>query len=72
MSDINELEFLGIRDILAEESIVIIEWPEIAKDWLPKPDLRIKIKKENNGRSIILSSTTDEGKNILKLVGKKV
>ncbi len=65
VNDINELEYLGIRDILSETSIVIIEWPQIGKNWLPEPDLLIQIDKKDNGRLINLTSSTKRGKNIL-------
>ena len=38
-----EIFDLALEEYL-EEGNLIIEWPEIAKKYLPKPDIEIKIK----------------------------
>ncbi len=40
--DPEELEWLGIRDYLAD-SLLLIEWPELGKGFIPDPDLVIDL-----------------------------
>ncbi len=44
LSDPGELEYLGLRELLAEPAWVFIEWPEHGRPWLPPADLRLSIE----------------------------
>lgn len=50
LSDAEELEFIGIRDFLAEDSIVLVEWPERGQGALPAADLDIAVAYAGEGR----------------------
>ena len=39
IGDPGELEFLGVSDLLDNQTILLIEWPERGDGWIPKPDL---------------------------------
>ena len=43
LSSPHELEFIGIRDYLDGNWLVLIEWPEKAQGFLPEPDVSIKL-----------------------------
>lgn len=45
-----ELEFIGIRDFLAENSIIVVEWPERGQGALPAADLDVAIAYAGEGR----------------------
>lgn len=42
-----ELEIIGVMDYFQEEAICLIEWPEVARDYLPDDILEVRI--EGNG-----------------------
>ena len=70
LNDILELENIGIRDYF-QNSIVLIEWPERALNFLPKADLIFKIdfaKKTKNQRNITLTSQSKLGEEIINLL----
>jgi len=60
-SDPREWLDAGFRDILQENTIVLIEWPEHAGTLLPPPDLDIWIKHEDEGRTAVLTAHSDKG-----------
>lgn len=46
----DEIEYLGVRDLLDETSIVIVEWPERAGGALGGADLEIELATKGVGR----------------------
>jgi len=52
LDDLEELDYLGLRDIFSENSIVLIEWPERFVTALPSPDQKIMIEYRELGRSV--------------------
>lgn len=56
LSQAEELEFMGIRDYFVEPAIVFVEWPERGLDFLPRPNLTIELKPENQGRRLVFKS----------------
>ncbi len=42
LDDPESLEWIGLRDYLAEDAIVLIEWPERALACLPEPDVVLR------------------------------
>lgn len=61
-----ELEYLGLREILAEPALVLIEWPERGAGWLPLPDLRVEIGILPNARSVACEALSAAGHGILQ------
>jgi tRNA threonylcarbamoyladenosine biosynthesis protein TsaE len=60
-SDSREWLDAGFRDILKEEAIVLIEWPEQAGGLLPPPDLEIRIEHQDEGRDAVLTARSEKG-----------
>ncbi len=54
LSDPEELEFLGGREIFSGNHQVLVEWPEKGRGWLPEPDLHLTLHHRTHGRSIEL------------------
>ncbi|QEY58092.1 tRNA (adenosine(37)-N6)-threonylcarbamoyltransferase complex ATPase subunit type 1 TsaE [Pseudomonas sp. C27(2019)] len=61
LADPEELEYLGIRDYLADDDLCLIEWPQQGKGYLPQPDLEIIIKTHNDGRTVRLLPYSTRG-----------
>jgi len=50
-----ELEAIGIRDMLDGSSITLFEWPEKSGGLLPPPDLTVDITFTSEGRHVTVS-----------------
>ena len=54
LADPGELEYLGIRDLLQGDAILLVEWPEKGGGELPAADLIIYIRYDHDGRRLEL------------------
>jgi tRNA threonylcarbamoyladenosine biosynthesis protein TsaE len=54
LTDSQELEGIGFRDYLDDQTICLIEWPSQAQDYLPQADIHLILDQHPNGRSIKL------------------
>lgn len=65
LEDPAELEPLAIRDYLSEQSVLLIEWADRARDSLPNPDCEAHIAIDKNGhRTVHLESFTGAGEDL--------
>ena len=65
LADPRELDYLGLRDLLGEDAIWVVEWPERGSGVLPHADLRITMEYAANGRRLRLSAETPSGQAVL-------
>ncbi|MFC1323474.1 MAG: tRNA (adenosine(37)-N6)-threonylcarbamoyltransferase complex ATPase subunit type 1 TsaE [gamma proteobacterium symbiont of Ctena orbiculata] len=61
LSDPRELDYLGIEDLLAEDALLLIEWPDRGAGLLPQADLRIRIGYREAARGLSFSAETERG-----------
>ena len=66
-----ELEYMGIRDYLDGEAVVLVEWPQRGEGVLPCADLDITIDYSNDGRNISLTAATERGESLLCCIKSK-
>ena len=68
MSD-DDVETIGLDDILAADGAIVIEWPQVAADWLPADRLTIEIEATGeNGRRFTLTAHGPRSEAILKAI----
>lgn len=65
LADPEELEFMGIRDYLDSNTIILAEWPQRGAGVLPEPDLKIVIDYVDTSRSLTLGALTTRGRELL-------
>lgn len=58
----DELEFLGLREWLRPDNLVLIEWPERAGDALPAGDLHVRLVHDGASRRAFLSGPMAHGR----------
>jgi tRNA threonylcarbamoyladenosine biosynthesis protein TsaE len=57
-----ELEWIGIRDLLGESALLLVEWPEQGDGVLPAADLVISLAYRGQGRDLRFQALTAAGK----------
>lgn len=62
IADAGELEWLGLDELDAPETIVLVEWPERGRGALPTPDLEVALEQEGNGRRGYLTPVSKRGR----------
>lgn len=65
LGDPEELEFIGARDLLEDDSLSLIEWPSRGEGWLPKADLVVELAVVDSGREARLAAATPYGEAVL-------
>ncbi|MCK2184341.1 tRNA (adenosine(37)-N6)-threonylcarbamoyltransferase complex ATPase subunit type 1 TsaE [Halomonas getboli] len=66
LGDPEELEFIGGRDLLADDALCVIEWPARGEGWLPTPDLTVTLSLDGEGRRATLSAGSHRGRRVLE------
>jgi len=68
LSDPSELEFIGLRDWLAEPGVwLLVEWPELGGEFQAALDLKLSIGiLADEGRSIVFEASTEQGRRALE------
>ncbi len=64
--DPEELEFLGLRDWLEQDAILLVEWPDKGEGVLPQADLIIEIEYEGSARQLNLKPMSDIGREFIE------
>jgi tRNA threonylcarbamoyladenosine biosynthesis protein TsaE len=65
LRDPEELEDLGLRDLLTPRSVLLVEWPERAADRLREPDLSLQLAYSGAGRDVLLTASSPVGETVL-------
>ncbi|MEK6750263.1 MAG: tRNA (adenosine(37)-N6)-threonylcarbamoyltransferase complex ATPase subunit type 1 TsaE [Pseudomonadota bacterium] len=67
LNDVEELEYMGIRDYLRDDVVCLIEWPERGQPLLPPPDIDVWLEYgEPDGRLARVVAGSDKGRALLQ------
>ncbi len=65
LADPEELEYVGVREFSASDTVCLIEWPECGAHFLPAPDIVIVLQYVQTGRRIVIEARTALGMDVL-------
>ena len=72
LADPEELEYLGLRDMLGTDAILLFEWPDKGAGELPQADLIISVNYRPAGRTLIFSAKNADWERILSAIEPKL
>jgi len=64
LEDPGELDYLGLRDLFDHSSILLIEWPEKGRGYLPAPDLELHFQEAGDLRFVELIPHSGAGREL--------
>jgi tRNA threonylcarbamoyladenosine biosynthesis protein TsaE len=65
LRDPDELDDLGLRDLLTSRAMLLVEWPERAGDRLRAPDIALLLAYRKAGRVVTLTASSALGEAVL-------
>jgi len=63
--DPSEVEGLGVRDLLAANAVLLIEWPEKGGAFMPAADIALAIDYAGTGRQLRVSPHSQVGRRLM-------
>lgn len=70
LEDPEELEFMGLRDYLESDDLMLVEWAERGGEFLPPPDVDVIISKRQHERNVQFTANTGAGERLLEQFGR--
>lgn len=66
LGDPLELDYLGLRDFIDEQHILLVEWPERGAEMTPAADLDLRLLHVGTSRSCELTAHSSKGETLLQ------
>lgn len=68
IADADELEWLGLPDLLDANSLMLIEWPQRGSGALPPPDLSLRFEHAGERRHLSARAHSARGRQCLRVL----
>jgi tRNA threonylcarbamoyladenosine biosynthesis protein TsaE len=72
IEDPEELEYLALRDLFGETTVLMVEWPDRGKNYLPAPDLVLKFEEKNEVRFVCCHPQSSRGRQLAENIHNSV
>ena len=66
IEDPEELEYLALRDLFDDDSVLLVEWPDRGKHHLPEPDLVLEFGEKSEVRFVSCQVHSQRGQRLAK------
>jgi tRNA threonylcarbamoyladenosine biosynthesis protein TsaE len=68
IEDPEELEYLALRDLYGANTVLMVEWPDRGKNYLPKPDLVLEFGEKDETRFVVCRPFSEQGKQLAEKI----
>ena len=65
VEDPAELDYLALRDLFDNKSILLVEWPQKGKGFLPPADLELRLDEAEEQRVTVIEAYSKKGRKLL-------
>lgn len=72
LADPEELEYVGLRDLLGDRQLILVEWPERGEGMLPAADLNLHLEYRQQGRLALLHAGSAAGQAALMRLAQEL
>jgi tRNA threonylcarbamoyladenosine biosynthesis protein TsaE len=72
IEDPEELEYLALRDLYGDNTVLMVEWPDRGKNYLPAPDLVLDFGEKDESRFVVCRPFSVRGEQLARKVSGKV
>jgi tRNA threonylcarbamoyladenosine biosynthesis protein TsaE len=62
----DDVEGLGVRDLLTPGNVLFVEWPERAARALPEPDVAVLLEYSEQGRRVRIDACSEAGRRLVQ------
>ena len=71
IEDPEELEYLALRDLFDDDSVLLVEWPDRGKHHLPEPDLVLEFGEKSEVRFVSCQAHSERGQRLAERTSSK-
>ena len=71
IEDPEELEYLALRDLFDDDSVLLVEWPDRGKHHLPEPDLVLEFGEKSETRFVSCQVHSERGQRLAERTSSK-
>ena len=71
IEDPEELEYLALRDLFDDDSVLLVEWPDHGKHHLPEPDLVLEFGEKSEVRFVSCQAHSERGQRLAERTSSK-
>ena len=71
IEDPEELEYLALRDLFDDDSVLLVEWPDRGKHHLPEPDLVLEFGEKSETRFVSCQAHSERGQRLAERTSSK-
>ena len=64
IEDPEELEYLALRDLFDENTVLMVEWPDRGENYLPGADLVLEFGENDEVRFVVCRAVSDRGEQL--------
>lgn len=72
IEDPEELEYLALRDLFDDDSVLLVEWPDRGKHHLPEPDLVLEFGEKSEIRFVSCQVHSERGQRLAERTSSKI
>lgn len=62
LADPEEMQWLGLPDLLDDHTLLLVEWPERGGEWVPGADIVVTLAHAGDRRRVDIRATSERGK----------